>query len=62
MKHCYVVREHGYALIDESGVVVGEVIDLDRQILGKNKKRLKQPSRWFEMHVHKKRDNRKIGA
>lgn len=58
MKCCYVVREHGYALIDESGNVVGEVIDLDRQILGKNKKRLREPSRWFEIHVHKKREER----
>lgn len=58
MKYCYVVREHGYALIDEAGNVVGEVIDLDIQILGKKIKRLREPSRWFEIHVHKKQKER----
>lgn len=58
MKHCYVVRDNGYALIDEAGNVVGEVIDLDIQTLGKKIKRLRGPSRWFEINVHKKQKER----
>lgn len=61
MMHCYVVREDGYALIDETGVVVGRVIDLDRQILGSKSKLCREPTRWFTWHVHKIR-RKKVSA
>lgn len=61
MMHCYVVRDNGYALIDDTGAVVGEIIDLDKQILGRSVKRHREPSKWFKGHVYKKL-NREVGA
>jgi hypothetical protein len=61
MMHCYVVRDNGYALIDDTGAVVGEIIDLDRQMLGSKIKRHREPSRWFKWDVYKKL-NREVGA
>ncbi|MNN86543.1 hypothetical protein D3C81_2039710 [compost metagenome] len=62
MMYCYVLSVDGYTLIDETGVPVGHIIDLDKQILGRSIKRNREPSRWFEGHVYKILNQRKVGA
>ena len=47
MMHCWIPREDGYALMDESGSVVGHLIELDKQIYTMNQKLVYGPSRWF---------------
>lgn len=61
MMYCYVLSDDGYTLIDETGAVVGSLIDLDKQILGRSVKRHREPSKWFKGHVYKKL-NREVGA
>lgn len=58
MMYCYVVNDNGYTLINEQGHPVGIVIDLDKQILGLNNKRIKTPSKWFSGLVYKKLNRR----
>ena len=54
MMYCYVVASDGYTLINDQGVPVGRVIDLERQILGKDIKRAREPTGWFTGLVYKK--------
>lgn len=56
MMHCWVVRDDGYALINECGGVVGRIIDLDKQIHARGIKRVRSPSGWFKLHVYKKQE------
>ena len=53
MMYCYVLSKDGYTLIDETGAVVGRLIDFDKQIYGRMVKRNREPSRWFKGHVYK---------
>ena len=54
MMYCYVVSNDGHTLINECGHPVGVVIDLDKQILESDKKRVRSPSAWFNGLVYKK--------
>lgn len=62
--HCWINRNNGHALIDDSGAVVGVIVDVHNQIQPNNMKRLYGPSEWFVYHVYKKRevDSRKGGV
>lgn len=57
MMYCWIPREDGYALMDESGAVVGHLINIDDKTYVKHLKSLKRPSNWFERYVHKKHKN-----
>lgn len=53
--YCWLERPSGHALLSDQGDVVGEIINLDKQIYQKKDKRMYGPSEWFEWHVYKKR-------
>lgn len=58
MKHCWLDRSNGHALINDTGAVVGEIINLDKQIYVGGEKRIYGPTNWFEWHVYKKQKER----
>lgn len=58
MKYCWLERSNGHTLLNDAGSIVGEIIDLDKQIYGHKKERLYGPSEWFEWHMYKKQEKR----
>jgi hypothetical protein len=56
--YCWIDRPDGHALLDDTGAVVGVIIDFDKQIHQRKQKRLYGPSSWFKWHMHKKQESK----
>lgn len=50
---CWINRNDGYGLLNESGRLVGEIVLIPNQIQGREIKRLYEPTRWFKMDGHR---------
>ncbi|WP_054954970.1 hypothetical protein [Paenibacillus dakarensis] len=50
---CWINRNDGYGLLNDSRRLVGEIVLIPNQIHGRQTKRLYEPTRWFKMDGHK---------
>jgi hypothetical protein len=55
MMVCWINRNNGYGLINDSGRLVGEIELVGNRIHGRQPKRLYEPTRWFRIDSHRLR-------